>query len=548
MARSFHSPLTAVLREAQAACAQAEASGAPIDEISDRRARARGSPPRRALLIGALAATGLAAAPRRARAVGGPRIVIVGAGLAGLSCAQRLWTGRGLASTIYEGSDVVGGRVRSLRGYFANGEIGELHGEFISSEHRRMLALARTYGLSLKNTNFSLGEDSDTYWFDGARLTQDSLNRAWREGLYELFRDAVKKAPGANYLHASPAARAWDHMSVSEWVERFVPGGTSGPLGRLCLADVLSEYGGLADEQSALNLIYLLGYDASSGSGYQSPQRPLLAGSDERWIVLGGNDQIIAGLVGELPKGSIHTGHRLLSIRPAGAGFVCTFQKGAATVDVAADQVVLAIPPTTLRQVDFSRVPLSPLKRIQIAGSQLGTNVKLLLQVSGRPWQALGYTGSQLTDQAIGGGWDASCFERGSRGPGAQSLYAAYRGGEAGADFARRYGIVADGGPATSRMVDDALAQLEPIFPGFGAAWAAGSRLAYYRDGNLDPFLMGAYAYYRVGQYTRFSGVEALPAGNLHFAGEHTSTAFQGYMEGAVQSRYRAAAELARLS
>ncbi len=545
MARSLHSPLTAVLREAQAACGEADASGAPIDEISDMRAQTSRSQPRRDLLIGALAATGLAAAPRRAgRARGAPRIVIVGAGLAGLSCAQRLWTGRGLASTVYEGSDVIGGRVKSLRGVFADEEVGELHGEFISSEHRRMLSLARTYGLILKNANLGLGDDVDTYWFNGGRYAQSSLNREWRESLYQLFRDAVKQAPGANYRHASPIARAWDHMSASEWIERFVPGGTSGPLGRLCQADVLSEYGGPAGEQSALNLIYLLGYDASRGSGYQSPRRPLLAGSDERWIVLGGNDQIIAGLFDELPKGSIRTGHRLLSVRPAGAGFVCTFQKGAATLDVAADQVVLAIPPTTLRQVDLSRVPLNPLKRTQIDGSQLGNNVKLLLQVRGRPWQALGYSGSQLTDQAIGGGWDASCFERGSRGPGAQSLYAVYRGGEAGADFARRYGIVAAGGPATPRMVDDALAQLEPIFPGFDAAWRAGSRLAYYRDGNLDPFLMGAYACYRVGQYTRFSGVEALPAGNLHFAGEHTSTAFQGYMEGAVQSGYRAAAEI----
>jgi monoamine oxidase len=312
----------------------------------------------------------------------------------------------------------------------------------------------------------------------------------------------------------------------------------------LCHADVLSEYGGPVGEQSALNLIYILGYDSSSASGYQSPDVPLLAGSDERYIVLGGNDQIVAGLVNELPQGSIRIGHQLLAVRPSGAGFVCTFQHGASTVDVRADQVVLAIPPTTLRRVDLSRVPLSPLKQVQIAGSQLGNNVKLLVQVSGRPWEALGYTGTQLNDRVIGGGWDASCFERGSRGADAQSLYAVFPGGEAGANFATRYGLTVDGGPAPDRMVNDALAQLEPIFPGVTAAWGAGSRLAYYRDGNIDPFLLGAYSYYRVGQYTQFSGVEAQPAGNLHFAGEHTSPAFQGYMEGAVQSGYRAAGEI----
>ncbi len=544
MARSFHSPLTRMMREAQAACAEAEALRAPIDEVTGIRAERRLSAPRRALLTGAAAATALAVVPRRVRADAGPKIIIVGAGLAGLSCARRLWTGRGLASTIYEGSDTVGGRVQSLRGFFANHEVGELHGEFISSEHRRMRALAAIYGLKLKNTNLGLAQDSDTYWFDGARYLQSSLNRAWRDGLFTLFRDAVAKAPGANYLHASRAARAWDHMSVDEWVERYVPGGGSGPLGKLCRADVLSEYGGPAGEQSALNLIYILGYDDSSPTGYQPPNVPLLAGTDERYIVRGGNDQIVSGLVDELPKGSIRTGHTLLAVRPAGAGFVCTFQKGASTVDVGADHVVLAIPPTTVRQVDLSRVPLSPLKRTQIAGSQLGNNVKLLVQVSGRPWQALGLTGSQLNDRSSGGGWDASCYQQGSRGAGAQSVYAVFPGGEAGIEFATRYGLVADQGPAPARMVDDALTQLEPIFPGVTTAWGAGSRLAYYRDGNIDPFLQGAYSYYRVGQYTLFSGVEALRAGNLHFAGEHTSTQFQGFMEGAVQSGYRAAGEI----
>ena len=110
-----------MLREAQAACDEAEALGAPIGEVTDLRAERRRSLPRRELLTGAVAATALTVVPRRARADSGPKIIIVGAGLAGLSCAQRLWTSRRLASTIYEGSDIIGGRVQSLRGFFANG-------------------------------------------------------------------------------------------------------------------------------------------------------------------------------------------------------------------------------------------------------------------------------------------------------------------------------------------------------------------------------------------------------------------------------------------
>jgi monoamine oxidase len=76
------------------------------------------------------------------------------------------------------------------------------------------------------------------------------------------------------------------------------------------------------------------------------------------------------------------------------------------------------------------------------------------------------------------------------------------------------------------------------------AAWAAGPQLAWVNDGNIDPYVRGAYSNFLVGQYTALAGAQSLRAGNLHFAGEHTSTEFQGYMEGAVQSGYRAAGEI----
>ena len=547
MTRSYRSPLTRMLREAQTACDEAQVTGAPIDEISDIRAE-RGTLIHRREVLGGVAAIGAGAAIApwsvRASTRDAPRIVIVGAGLAGLSCAQQLWTGRGLPSTIYEASAGVGGRVKSLRGYFANGEVAELCGEFISTEHTRMRALAGLYGLTLLNTNATLGAQQDTQWFNGARYSQAALNNAWRHGVWDLFRDAVAKAPSANYLHATPIAKAWDHMSVPDWINQYVPGGVSGQLGGLCIADVLSEYGGPADQQSALNLIYLLGFNSSSSSGYQSRSVPLLAGTDEKWTVKGGNDQIVTGLLNELPQGSVKTGYQLLAVSLSGSTYTCTFQNGSSTIDVLADQVVLAIPPTTLRNVDLSGVPLPALKKAQIANLQLGSNAKVFLQVAGRPWEVDGYTGSQLTDLPIGGGWDSSCYDPGSRGPHAQSVYAIFPGGAEGAGLAARYGLTSDAQPAPATLVSDFLAQLEPIIPGVTAAYGAGSRLAFCRDPHIDPFLLGAYSYYQIGQYTQFSGVEALPVGNLHFAGEHTSPQFQGYMEGAVQSGYRAAGEI----
>jgi monoamine oxidase len=59
-----------------------------------------------------------------------------------------------------------------------------------------------------------------------------------------------------------------------------------------------------------------------------------------------------------------------------------------------------------------------------------------------------------------------------------------------------------------------------------------------------DPNLLGSYSAYEVGQYTAFAGYEGVPQGRIHFAGEHTSYTFQGYMEGGAESGVRAANEI----
>ena len=60
----------------------------------------------------------------------------------------------------------------------------------------------------------------------------------------------------------------------------------------------------------------------------------------------------------------------------------------------------------------------------------------------------------------------------------------------------------------------------------------------------VDPYILGAWSNYLVGQYTLFGGVEPLAEGNIHFCGEHTSVDFQGFMEGAVTERERVAGEI----
>jgi monoamine oxidase len=523
MRKSFRSQLTAMLRRAQAAMSGNEVA----------------SPMRRRVLAG-MAATA-AILPRKSFAVGQPRVAIVGGGIAGLACALKLWEERRIAATIYEWDDRVGGRIQTLRGYFANGQTAEQHAEFISSEHSVTLGLAHRLGLDLENTWADPRGVKDTYWFSGARYDQEALNADWQDFGWKLFHDAVLKAPRATYLHHSHQAREWDRMSVTEWIERHVPGGMDSRFGRLCHADVISEYGGPPENQSALNLVYLLGYDDSAKSGYQSPVHPLLAGSDERWHVRGGNDLLISGVASRLPAGAVAFGRQLVALSENSDGsFTLSFASGAEAV---ADHVVLTLPFTTLRNVDLSGVSLSARKRQAIAALMLGNNVKVQIQVSGRPWTKDGFSGDVLTDAPVDGSWDGSSYQaNGKRSP--TEILIAVPGGADGLALASKYGLGADQGPAPDALVSDTLAGLEPVLPGVTRAWHAGPKRAWVNDGNIDAHLLGAWSQYNVGQYTGFSGVEGLREGNIHFAGEHTSIEFQGFIEGAVRSGLRAADEI----
>jgi monoamine oxidase len=535
-----------MMRCAAAVCDLASRTGAPLDEASSILAAASSPVARRTILAGA---AGLAAGltfSGRSLAIGQPRVAIIGAGAAGLRCAQLLWEKRGITAKVFEWNDRVGGRIQTLRDYFANEQITEQHAEFISTEHTATLKLAQTLGLTLENTNAYPPHKQDTYWFDGARYTQKQLNADWQSFGWKLFRHAVNLAPHANYRSYSKTAYEWDHMSVPEWVDTYVPGGATSAFGRLCCADVVSEYGGPPEHQSALNLLYILGYDASSEAGYQPMQHPVLAGSNEKWHILGGNDQLMTGLAARLPGGAIHLGHRLVALSEnADGSYTCTFARDHGTAEFVADHVVLTLPFTTLRDVDLSAIKLSARKRLAIRSLDLGNNAKIQIQVKGRPWTRDGYTGDILSDVAPDGGWDGSYYQQAKR-PGATEIFVALPGGADGRQLAHKYGLQFGDfeGPAPQALVDDTLAALEPVFPGVSEAWREGPKRAWVNDGNIDPHLRGAWSQYRVGQYTGFSGVEGEAEGNIHFAGEHTSAAFQGYIEGAVRSGARVAQEI----
>jgi monoamine oxidase len=63
-----------------------------------------------------------------------------------------------------------------------------------------------------------------------------------------------------------------------------------------------------------------------------------------------------------------------------------------------------------------------------------------------------------------------------------------------------------------------------------------------------DPWVQGGYAYFHPAYDPGLRQWLARPHGRILFAGEHTSLKWQGYMNGAVESGLRAAAEVCALA
>ncbi len=115
---------------------------------------------------------------------------------------------------------------------------------------------------------------------------------------------------------------------------------------------------------------------------------------------------------------------------------------------------------------------------------------------------------------------------------GAAGILVDYTGGNIGASF---------GTGTPSERAAQFLAQIEPVLPGISSRWNGRATIDYWAG---YPWTKGSYSYWKVGQYTKFAGAEREAEGNCHFAGEHTSIDFQGYLNGAVESGERAAGEI----
>ncbi len=461
--------------------------------------------------------------PGAARAAAGGRIVIVGAGVAGLTCAHRL-TQHGVRCAVYEASDRVGGRTKTLRGYFAEGQIVEQGGEAIDTDQHAVRALVHELGLRLDDTFADTpgGLRSNRFEFANRRYPYHRASKDFAVVYPALQRDLRA------FARSPRKARELDEMSVADWLDSRVPGGRDSDLGRLIGEAYCSEDGVDITRGSALAMITQLG---------ESPRRPLAlyGDSDERFKVHGGADQIAHRLAARLPQGGVALETPLVGLRRnSDRSYTCSFAPPAGrSFEVRADRVVLALPFTTLREVDFRAAGFSPEKDAAIRRLGMGTNAKLTLQFSRKTWRLDGYDGYIETDRIPGDTWDTTVNQAGRDG-----ILVVYSGGTRGATYPTTHAH----GPAPPEVARSTVAALATIYPHLERDFTGRAHLDAWVH---NPWSHGSYAAFLVGQYTRFpQRVRAGREGGVHFAGEHTDTAQQGYIDGAVRTGERAAREL----
>ncbi len=444
-----------------------------------------------------------------------PRVAIVGAGLAGLSCATRLLT-KDIGVTLYEANTRVGGRTFTDRTSFP-GRTVDLGGEFVDSWHDQLRGLVTALGLELDDT----WEDDDVSEVLGA-IEGDILN----EDQLELFEQRMKEQVAAALVRHpfDPASvtckqsdafdRAIDAMSAAEWLDR---NNIARDKARTVLeAGFLSLYGGGLEEASALVLLQEV-----IGSGPES---------DERFLIRGGAGRVAELLAQRFPSDVVKLQHRLVKVKSTTVGKVeLTFDVAGTIKTETAEAVVLALPFSVLRDVEID-APLSAAKQHAIATLHYGAGSKLCVGFRGKPWRALDASGTVLSDSAFPFCWDETRMQDTEDG-----VITFFTGGAEGRVLSRVDLNVQRAG---------LLEVLNRIFPGVRNAAKAENVLVTWAD---EPFAKGGYALYAPGQVTTMRGCEGEPEGKLFFAGEHTSLEAQGYMEGAVRSGARAAKEVSAL-
>lgn len=424
------------------------------------------------------------------------RVAVVGGGFGGLSAAYQL-SQAGYEVTVLEARNRVGGRVLSF-GDLVTGKNMEGGAELIGSNHPTWMAYAKLFGLEF----LDVGEFKDheaPIVLGGKRLAAEESDKLWGE-LDEIAGkvNAVAEKVDADEPWRSPDAEALDKKNLGGWIA--AQDNASELLRKALEAQESADNGVPASKQSWLGFLAMV-----KGGGLEKYWN-----ESEVYRCKGGNQQLahkLAGAVGE-KRIRLSTPVKSIIVRESVVRVVLGSGETLET-----DDVILAVPPSVWGTISIDPALPADLK------PQMGVAIKHLSAMKKPYWNESKVGPDSLSDGPLSMTWEGTDGQP----PEGEAGLVVFSGGAA-AEQVRLW----NADERDKKVVDG----LDSLLPGAKANHIK----SRFMDWPSDPLTRAGYSFPAPGQVTTMGPVLRKGLGRLHFAGEHCSYAFTGYMEAALNS------------
>jgi monoamine oxidase len=429
------------------------------------------------------------------------RVLIVGAGLAGLTAAHEL-AESGHEVVVFEARLRPGGRVNTLRHPFSDQLYAELGGEWINRNHHYMHHFIRLFGLRLRE-----GYGSSHFWMQKKFLGEEQINNL--PSVHEMNRVIAQNFHEFDSFRTPSGSRAreLDGMNFLTLLKTNGIKEDAIQVMQMYIQELMTTN---LEQISALHMAY----------EFRLPNDR----EDKETRIAGGNDQLPLAFAAKLAD-RIRYGRPVTLVRHDQNGVaICCMQNGEQITEDG-DELIVAIPATCAAQLRFEP-ELPPDSARAIHNARYGRVMKTIVQSRKRFW-----SGNQHSTEFLHTDLDPGDIYHSSQNqPGVRGLLTCYSGG----------------GSADVMSKTDSQSRLNLVYNLCDQVWPDSKSYlegAYHRFWNDEVWTRGSYAYFARGDMLAIRGPLRQPVDRIHFAGEHTAD-WQGYMNGAVESGVRTAIEI----
>ncbi len=449
----------------------------------------------------------------------GPRkkVIIVGAGIAGLTAAYEL-AKQGHEPHILEARHRPGGRIYTVRAPFSEGLHAEAGAMRIPATHNLTLHYCKEFGLTLYP--FTMGNPKCYYFLQGQKFRVEdcqtnptvlpyqleqhesgkNIDQLWQETIQE-FIELLSRDGEAGW---EQIVRLYDQYSTYEFL-----------VARGWSETAIELFGLLQNQEAEMNYSFIEMLREDLGRYYT-----------DMCQIEGGTDRLPYAFYERL-KRHIHFGAIVTALDQTPEGVTAHYKTRAGRFKTTGDYMIVTVPFAVLRHIQILK-PFSRAKQKAIRELHYDASAKIFLQCRRRFWEEDEgiFGGGTVSDLAIRNTY----YPEHGRETGRGVLLASYTWSE----DAERWGSL-----SPHDRITQAIEDVAQIHPQIRHEFEVGDSIMWHDD----EFAGGAFALFEPEQQTRLYRDIITPEGRIHFAGEHASLE-HAWIQGAIESGLRAAWEI----